>query len=82
MYEFRIAWRGHDLFDSVEHEGMTLAARACYRIACEIASTIRSSVSGYVPEPWQDDSWASLTFSNLGQRGNASWPCERRTIIP
>ena len=68
MEEFRIAWRGHDLFDSVEEEGMTLGARACYHIACELASAIRCDVEGYVPEPWQDDSWALLEFPNLGQR--------------
>ena len=68
MCEFRIAWRGLDLYDSIEEEGMTLTARACYRIACELVSGIRVLISGYVPEPWQDDAWASLDFPNLGQR--------------
>ena len=68
MCEFRAAWRGHDLFDSVEQDGMTLGARACYWLACEIVSAIRTSVKGHVPEPWQEGSWASLEFSNLGQR--------------
>jgi len=68
MQGFRVAWRGQDLFDSIEEEGMTLGARACYRIACELVSSIRCAINGYVPEPRQDDSWASLEFSNLGER--------------
>lgn len=66
--ELRIAWKGADLFDSIEEDGMTLTARACYHMACEIASAVRRSVSSYVPEPWQDNGWASGEFSNEGQR--------------
>jgi hypothetical protein len=68
MQEYRIAWRGLDLYDSIEQEGMTLTSRACYRIACEIVSLLRGYISGYIPEPSQDDGWASLEFPNLGQR--------------
>jgi len=68
VIEFRIAWRGLDLYDSIEEEGMTLTARACYRIACELASSIGKHIAGYIPGPWQDDAWASLDFPNLGQK--------------
>ena len=47
---------------------MTLTARACYWIACELVSEIRSDIGRYVPEPWQGDGWASFEFTNLGQR--------------
>lgn len=68
MTVFRLAWRGSDLYDSIEEDGMTLGARACYRIACEIVSAVRASVDGYVPEPLQEDSWAFFEFPNLRQR--------------
>ncbi|MEW6366083.1 MAG: hypothetical protein AB1714_15750 [Acidobacteriota bacterium] len=68
MREFRVAWRGVDLYDSIEDDGMALTARACHHIACEIVSSIGSSIRDHVPEAWREDSWASLEFQNLGQR--------------
>jgi hypothetical protein len=68
MHEFRFAWRGQDLFDSVEYEGMVLTSRACYWMACELVFSIRGIVKNYGPEPWQDVGWASCEFSHLGQR--------------
>ena len=35
--------------------------------AWEIASSLRSKINGYVPEPLQHDSWSSLEFPNQGQ---------------
>ena len=66
--QFRVAWRGQDLSDSIEEEGMTLGSRAAVRIAWEIVSSLRNKISTYVPEPSQEDSWASFEFSNSGQR--------------
>ena len=68
MSEFRTAWKGVDLFDSIEEEGMTLTARACCRIAGEVVSALRGTLTSYVPEPYQEDGWATFYFTHLGQR--------------
>lgn len=63
MRELRLAWRGPDLFDSIEEEGMALSARASQRVACEIVSTLRLALGISIAEPLQEDSWSSFDFS-------------------